>query len=308
MSGPARPRVLVVEDEAVTALDLAAELHANNYEVCGIEDSAAGALAAVERERPDLVLMDIRLGDGQDGVEAAGIIVERHQVAVIFLTAHSDEETLARAFDVSPYGYIVKPFRPRDLKVTVELALAKHAADRAAMEELTGLVMTDQLTGLGNRRMFDQALATEWSRAAREGRPLAVLMIDIDLFKLFNDSLGHAAGDQCLRAVAQALREGCVRPGDLVCRWGGEEFAIILPGADVEGAEHVANELVRAVRALGISHGSSEVAPHVTISAGVGVDVPGSGGSADGLVEMADAALYAAKSEGRDRVRTQTRG
>jgi diguanylate cyclase (GGDEF)-like protein len=294
------PRILIVEDEAITAMDLAAELSRLGYEVCGTEDSADGAVNAVEKEKPALVLMDIRLGDNGDGIEAAQRIADRHDAAVVFLTAHSDEQTLARALAASPYGYIVKPFRARELKVAVELALSKHAAERVATEKMSELVLTDPLTGLANRRHFDQTLAAEWDRAARENHPLSVIMVDIDHFKAFNDSRGHAAGDECLKAVAKALRGHCTRPGDLVCRWGGEEFAVILPGTDASGSGHVARELVEVVRALGLKHGKSDVASFVTISAGSASAQASEGGSAAALVEKADAALYAAKQSGRN--------
>jgi len=303
MSTAKQARILIVEDEAVTAMDLAAELRQLGYDVCGTEDTADGAVAAVEREKPGLVLMDIRLGDNGDGVEAAQRISAGHETAVVFLTAHSDEETLARALAVSPYGYIVKPFRARELKVAVELALSKHAAERAATEKMSELVLTDPLTGLANRRHFDQTLASEWDRAAREKHPLAVIMIDVDHFKAYNDSHGHAAGDECLRAVAKALRGHCTRPGDLVCRWGGEEFAVILPGTDLAGAGHVARALVDVVRALGLEHGKSEASPCVTISAGAASALPADDGSAAALVGKADAALYAAKQAGRNRAK-----
>lgn len=298
------PRILIVEDEAVTAMDLAAELRGLGYEVCGTEDTAAGAIQAVGREKPGLVLMDIRLGGRGDGIDAARHIAQGGDTAVVFLTAHSDEETLSRALAVSPYGYIVKPFRARDLKVAVELALSKHAAERAATEKMSALVLTDPLTGLANRRHFDETLASEWDRAARGKHPLAVLMVDIDHFKKFNDTRGHTAGDECLKTVARAMREHCARPGDLVCRWGGEEFAVILPGTGAPGALHLARELVAVVRSLGLAHGSSPAAPMVTISAGAAAAKPGQGGSAASLVEKADAALYAAKQAGRNQARS----
>ncbi|MGA0848426.1 MAG: diguanylate cyclase domain-containing protein [Chthoniobacterales bacterium] len=300
MSTADQPRILIVEDEAITAMDLAAELRGLGYDVCGTADTAEGAIEAVEREAPNLVLMDIRLGGGGDGIDAATRISDRHDAAVVFLTAHSDEETLSRALAVSPYGYIVKPFRARDLKVAVELALSKHAAERAATEKMSELVLTDPLTGLANRRHFDQTLASEWDRAAREEHPLALLMVDIDHFKKFNDTHGHAAGDGCLQAVARAMQDHCARPGDLVCRWGGEEFAVILPATDVAGATHLARELVEVVRALGLAHGSSPAAPVVTVSVGAAAAQPQAGGSAAALVEKADAALYAAKQGGRN--------
>ncbi len=303
MSAVGQPRILIVEDEAITAMDLAAELRHLGYDVCGTEDTPEGAVAAVEREKPRLVLMDIRLGGNGDGIDAARQISDRHDAAVVFLTAHSDEETLARALSVSPYGYIVKPFRARELKVAVELALSKHAAERAATEKMSELVLTDPLTGLANRRHFDQTLASEWDRAAREKHLLAVLMIDIDHFKAFNDTRGHAAGDDCLKAVARALRDHCARPGDLVCRWGGEEFAVILPGTDAAGAWHLARELVEVVRALGVGHGKSGALPGITISAGSASVAPSEDTSAAALVEKADAALYAAKQAGRNRAK-----
>ncbi|MGA0093946.1 MAG: diguanylate cyclase domain-containing protein [Chthoniobacterales bacterium] len=296
-----QPRILIVEDEAITAMDLAAELRGLGYDVCGTADTAEGALEAVEREAPDLVLMDIRLGGGGDGIDAASRLSGHQDVAVVFLTAHSDEETLSRALAVSPYGYIVKPFRARELKVAVELALSKHAAQQAATEKMSELVLTDPLTGLANRRHFDQTLASEWDRAAREDHSLAVLMVDIDHFKRFNDTHGHAAGDVCLQTVARAMQEHCGRPGDLVCRWGGEEFAVILPATDAAGAMHLACELVEVVRSLGLAHGNSPAAPVVTISVGAAAAQPDEGGTAAALVEKADAALYAAKQAGRNR-------
>jgi diguanylate cyclase (GGDEF)-like protein len=225
---------------------------------------------------------------------------------VVFLTAHSDEETLARALGVSPYGYIVKPFRARELKMAVEVALHKHAAERAATEKMSELVLTDPLTGLANRRRFDQTLTSEWDRAAREMHPLAVLMIDIDHFKAFNDTRGHPAGDQCLKAVACALQEHCARPGDLVCRWGGEEFAMILPRTDLRGAVHLARELVEAVRELRIEHGKAGSGLYVTVSAGAASATASEVGSAQALLEKADAALYIAKQTGRNRAHAES--
>jgi diguanylate cyclase (GGDEF)-like protein len=219
----------------------------------------------------------------------------------VFLTAHSDDATLNRALAVSPYGYIVKPFRARELKVAVELAIAKHTQERAEAEKLSALALTDPLTGLANRRRFDSVLALEWDRARREQHPLALLMIDIDHFKAFNDTHGHAAGDACLQAVARALREHCSRPADLVARWGGEEFAIVLPGTDRSGAGHVAGELVGVVRRINVGHGPPGAPPVVTVSIGAASAVPSEQSSASALLKKADAALYAAKQAGRNR-------
>jgi diguanylate cyclase (GGDEF)-like protein len=301
MSAPSPPRILVVEDEAITAMDLGVELRGMGYEVCGTADTVDAAVEAARREKPQLVLMDVRLGGGGDGIEAARRISEIGGAAVVFLTAHSDDATLNRALAVSPYGYIVKPFRARELKVAIELAVAKHAQERLEAEKLSELALTDPLTGLANRRRFDAALLAEYERAIREQHPLALLIVDIDHFKALNDTRGHAAGDECLKAVACALRDHCSRPGDLVCRWGGEEFAIVLPGNDRQGAAHVARELVEAVAALRLNHGNSGAASHVTISVGAASVMPSSAFDAQDLVRSADDALYAAKQSGRNR-------
>jgi diguanylate cyclase (GGDEF)-like protein len=292
-------RVLIVEDEAITALDLATELRGLGYDVCGIVDTAEDAVTVAAQERPQVVLMDVRLADGGDGIEAAREVGLRQDAAIIFLTAHSDEATLARALVVSPAGYLIKPFRARELKVAIDVALAKQASEAAVRK----LAMLDPLTGLPNRRRMDEVLKAEWARCARDGKPGCLLAIDVDCFKAFNDTYGHPAGDRCLQAVAGALH-GCGRPGDTVCRWGGEEFLAVLPGADLTAATRIAETMVQAVRDLGIPHRSSSVASVVTVSVGV-ADLPPQGmPSVAAIVTRADTALYAAKRAGRNRCAT----
>jgi diguanylate cyclase (GGDEF)-like protein len=163
-----------------------------------------------------------------------------------------------------------------------------------ANKELQKLSRVDRLTGVGNRRVFEEDLEKEWSTAARESRPLSLLMIDLDGFKSFNDTYGHQCGDDCLLRVAQELKRATRRPSDLVSRYGGEEFAIVLPGADGESA-HVIGEKLRArIEALGIPHRDGVV----TISVGVGSVIPDHRVCADALVSAADAMLYRAKKHG----------
>jgi diguanylate cyclase (GGDEF)-like protein len=160
----------------------------------------------------------------------------------------------------------------------------------------------DGLTQVGNRRSFDERLGAEWSRARRQQSPLSVVMLDVDFFKRYNDHHGHQAGDDCLFRVAAALRDGLRRPTDLLARYGGEEFVALLPDTDVDGALAVATELGRRVRALEIPHAASDVGPVVTVSGGVATWEAASGDDAAALLRAADAQLYAAKSQGRDRV------
>jgi len=175
--------------------------------------------------------------------------------------------------------------------------------DRLAQlnQELSVLSRTDALTGLANRRAFDQRLAEEVSRAERHHVPLALLVIDVDHFKAYNDLYGHPAGDACLRQVANVLRECAARPSDLVARLGGEEFAVLLPHQGSADAMQVAEHCLRAVESAAIAHAGSPVAPHVTVSVGVVASSrPAQEGAA--LLAAADAALYRAKRQGRRRV------
>lgn len=168
---------------------------------------------------------------------------------------------------------------------------------------LTVLADHDSLTGLANRRRFEEVLGLEISRAARGGAPLSLLMIDVDFFKRYNDTYGHVAGDDCLRKVARALNDSLVRPADLVARYGGEEFVALLPDTDPAGARLVAERIRSAVMALGIAH-TGNGPGIVTISAGVHTSYANSAapGAATALVERADALLYQAKQSGRNQV------
>jgi diguanylate cyclase (GGDEF)-like protein/PAS domain S-box-containing protein len=170
-----------------------------------------------------------------------------------------------------------------------------------ANERLSQISLTDGLTGIANRRCFDLTLEAEWSRGARQRQPLALLMIDIDHFKRYNDALGHPAGDACLRAVADALADCIRRPGELLARYGGEEFAILLLDTSLAGAEVVAQRCLDRIRRAALPHAHSPTAPHVTLSIGVASRVPSGDEPATRLVAEADACLYRAKARGRDR-------
>jgi len=172
-------------------------------------------------------------------------------------------------------------------------------------EKLNTLALTDGLTGLANRRAFDEALEREWKRTLREGSQMSLVLLDIDHFKDLNDSYGHQVGDDCLRAVAAAIK-GAVRASDLPARYGGDEIAVILPGADAAGAREVARKVRAAVEALHISHdGREEAGGWVTASVGVATALSRQGGTMQmpqSLLQAADNALYKAKHEGRNRV------
>jgi len=188
--------------------------------------------------------------------------------------------------------------RNRDLELEVQARTQELAA---ANQELSQLAAQDALTGVGNRRSFEQALAQAWAHSRRRQEPIALVMVDVDHFKQYNDSLGHPAGDDCLRQVAALLQTGLHRPEDRVFRYGGEEFVLLLTATDVNGAVHCSEQLRRAVEARALPH------PHgvVTISLGVASTIPdqrSSDGEAMQLLARADSALYRAKEEGRNRL------
>ncbi len=169
-------------------------------------------------------------------------------------------------------------------------------------QKLERLVNVDGLTGVSNRRHFDDYLAREWRRLKREQQPLSLILCDVDHFKLYNDSYGHLQGDDCLRQVAQTIAQVLNRPADLVARYGGEEFALILPNTDLSGAQEVATKVQQAIRKLKLPHKSSKTSEFVTISIGISSQIPNQEQLIEDLIRTTDRALYAAKAQGRDRI------
>ncbi len=307
-------RILVVEDERIVAMSLRKQLQALGYEVVGVTSSGEVAVSQAGELRPDLVLMDIRLEDEIDGVQAAALIREQFRIPVVYLTAYSNQDVLDRAKVTEPFGYILKPYEERELHVAVEMALYKHQMERRLDEANTRLLKqstTDELTGLKNRRAFGERLAEEVRRAVRYSIPLSLLILDVDHFKSCNDTFGHLAGDAILKQLARILEKTArstdflARHGDRdfglpphgndnVGRYGGEEFTIILPNTGREGAMIAAERIRRAV-----AEGPWQKKP-ITVSIGVSTLHPDINNS-ESLLGEADAALYHCKATGRNR-------
>jgi diguanylate cyclase (GGDEF)-like protein len=293
-----RARILIVDD-AVANIKLLADVLKTNYQV-SFARSGEEALRLLGREPAfDLVLLDIMM-PGMSGYELCQRLKAdpaTRNVPVIFLTAKSEEADETRGLELGAVDYITKPFSMPILqaRVRTHLELKRH---RDLLENLSSL---DGLTGIPNRRRFDEVARREWKQGMRDRRPLSVVLIDIDAFKAFNDTYGHLAGDDCLKQVATALSEAIRRPSDFLARYGGEEFVGLLPRTDPDGAVQVAEGMRQAVAALQISHERSPTAPHLTISLGVSTCIPALDQNLSGFVNGADQALYRAKNLGRNR-------
>ena len=292
-----RPRLLVVDDQPVN-IQAIYQVFAADHQVL-MATNGAQALALCARQQPDLVLLDVVM-PGMDGHEVCRRLKADpvlRDIPVIFVTAHNDEAAEAQGLDLGAVDFISKPINPKIVRARVRT----HLTLKAQADLLRQWVYIDGLTGVCNRRRFDERLAAEWARAMRNGAALSVVLIDVDLFKRFNDRYGHQAGDDCLHRVAGALKTGIRRPGDLAARYGGEEFVCLLPETDLAGALHLSRQLGAAVQALQIAHDDSAVATVVTVSLGVGSKSGKALGSAADLLRAADAQLYRAKAEGRNR-------
>ena len=293
----AQANILVVDDSPENLQVISAVLKQDYRVKVAINGERALALATAA-EPPDLILLDVMM-PGMDGYEVCSRLKQNPvtaRIPVLFVSSRDEEEDEARGLSLGAIDYIVKPIRPS----IVQARVRNHIELKRSRDLLEQLTTQDHLTGISNRRRFDDSLAQEWQRAAREQTPLSLVAIDIDHFKAYNDHYGHPQGDQCLIRVARALATCVTRPTDLVARCGGEEFAGLLPSTDSTGAARLAGQMRAAIEAEGLEHARSPTHPHVTISLGVATVVPQAEESAQLLVDLADAALYEAKGAGRN--------
>ena len=292
-----KPRLLVVDDQPIN-IQVMQQILAADFQVFPAT-SGAQALALCQDNPPDLVLLDIVMPE-MDGFEVCRQLKANdgtRNIPIIFVTAYTDAEEETKGLALGAVDFISKPVNPAVVRARVKTQLTlKFQSD-----VMRKLVFLDGLTGVYNRRYFDQQLDMEMARSVRNKSPLALIMLDVDFFKRYNDHYGHQAGDDCLRQIAQAIQSGLRRPADLVARYGGEEFGCILPETSFDDAMIIAAELERQVRAIHIPHVQSDVTPLVTISLGVSGRAGDTPGDAKTVLAQADAQLYKAKHAGRAR-------
>lgn len=299
MNSDAQPRLLIVDDDNAN-IELLAGIFDDHYDIL-FAATGDKALKIAPLAQPDVILLDVMMPE-MDGFEVCTRLKAdplTRGIPVIFITGMGETDAETRGLQLGAMDYISKPINPTVVKMRVD----NQVALKRARDQLAQLATTDGLTGLANRRRFDEVLDLEYARHARSGAELAVIMIDIDHFKLFNDTYGHLRGDDCLRGVAGVIREALHRATDLAARYGGEEFACILPDTlPAKGVLAVAERIRQGVTDLHIPHGGSSTAEHVTVSLGAingrcTRDMPPSN-----LVALADQQLYQAKQGGRNRV------
>lgn len=313
------PIVLLIDDQIMVAEGIRRMLEEEpdiEYHYCS--DPALAIKMATEI-KPTLILQDLIMPniDGYTLVRSFRQNAVTANIPIIVLSTREDPKDKSIAFENGANDYLVK--LPDKIELVARIRahtkayltqLERDEAFRKLGElqielqksntELQKLTCQDGLTGIANRRRFDDFIRKECLRSAREGTPISLVLIDIDYFKLYNDNYGHLKGDECLQKVAETLEKAVQRPADIVARYGGEEFAVVLPNTNAQGAVKAADALRHAIESLELPHAYSPLCNIVTISMGIACKVASEKGSPADLIEMADEALYEAKNAGRN--------
>lgn len=293
-----RPKLLIVDDMPANITLLVGSLE-GQFEL-RVATSGSDALEAVSEDPPDLILLDVSM-PGMSGQEVCRRLKSEPETApipIIFLTGRDEEDDELQGLALGAADYVTRPFSLPILRARIQT----HLKMKSYQDQLERLAFLDGLTGIPNRRRFDEFLAHHGSLASRSQSPIGVIIMDIDYFKIYNDTFGHQGGDDCLQKVGQTLAKFRCRSTDLVARYGGEEFACILPGTHMQGTELVAENLRKSIADLRIPHSPKSGFEHVSISLGISSRVPLLGEKSTAILQEADQALYHAKHQGRNRV------
>ena len=293
-----QPSILIVDD-VPTNIQVLAEALRLDYRV-RVATNGVDALKVIAQTPPDLILLDIMMPE-MDGFELCRQLKSdpaTHRIPILFVTAKDDVADEERGLNLGAVDYITKPFHLPVVRARVR----NHMQLKKTADQLELLAHVDGLTGIANRRRFDETLDIEMRRCQRAEQPISLLLLDIDHFKQYNDHFGHGMGDLCLTQVAASLSHSVARAADLVARYGGEEFAVILPQTDCEGAAQIADRLREHILQLKIPHAPTTGKDFVTVSIGVACLSPIATTPPGELVDSADKKLYAAKHAGRNQV------
>ncbi|MEN3372309.1 diguanylate cyclase [Dechloromonas sp. ZS-1] len=306
-------KILIVEDSRANMLVLTTFIERFGMTALQAE-TGQKAVDLFTSESPDIVLLDVVLPD-MDGFEIARQIRDYEHgdtwTPIIFLSSLGKDEDIERGIAAGGDDYLLKPVSEivlgakiramqRIIQMRTSLVVLARKLD-LANQELKRLSAIDGLTGIPNRRYFDETLSREWRRARRNQTSISLMMCDVDLFKRYNDALGHQAGDDCLRQVAALLSANMQRPSDTAARYGGEEFVAILPETASGGAIMVGEKVRHALHQAHLPHPEAPLG-FVTLSIGIATLQPAGDDGPETLIRAADQALYRAKHEGRDRV------
>jgi diguanylate cyclase (GGDEF)-like protein len=293
-----RPKILIADDQP-TNIRVLYELFRDQCDVF-MATSGAQTIQICRAESPDLILLDVVMDD-IDGHEVCRRLKAdplTNAIPIMFVTSQNHEADEVIALGLGAVDFITKPINP----VIVRARVRTHLTLKLQGDLLRASALLDGLTGVANRRKFDEDVQTDWRQCLRETVPLSLVLIDIDYFKLYNDRYGHQAGDNCLKLVAKALAETLRRPYDKLARYGGEEFGCLLPKTELAGASAIAERMQARVSELRVEHLGSDVDQVVTISLGVASMVPTLSITPELLLKAADQQLYEAKRTGRARV------
>lgn len=290
--------VLIVDDIDFNAKFIE-DILKDDYLVVTVH-SGRECLAYVEHEKVDIVLLDIIMPemDGYEVCQKLKANPKTRKIPVVFLSVKGEIEDETKGLELGAIDYMIKPVCASVIKARIK----NHLELKKYQDLLEKLSFVDQLTGAFNRRYLDEALKKEWRCALRTGELLSVLLIDIDFFKGFNDCYGHLEGDRCLQKVVAVLKKSVLRAGDIVTRYGGEEFIVILPATAPDGAKKVAKRIQDHLAVLQIENAGSEVSQYVTVSIGMVSVLAKDLIDEKGIIEMADFALYEAKNRGRNKI------
>jgi diguanylate cyclase (GGDEF) domain/hemerythrin-like metal-binding domain len=320
-----KPSILIVDDRPENLISLEALLRDDNINIV-TANSGEKALSIMIEMEFSLVLMDVQMPE-MDGFEVASLMrgmKKTRNIPIIFVTAISKEQQyIFKGYEVGAIDYIYKPIDSVILKSKVQVFLELFKQKKlyqiqaielenrvkeleyvkAELEEanrlLSHLSSHDGLTGILNRRSFDEIVEREWNKCYQENSSISIILLDVDFFKKYNDIYGHVAGDNCLKLIAKTISKTAIKPSDYAVRYGGEEFAVILPKTNEEEALKVAEQIRLNIKDLGIEHRGSSI-PEVTVSLGIAESKPSRSNSIENMIHRADKALYRAKCLGRN--------